>query len=104
MNQAKTSAQRGYGSAWQKARAAFLRGNPLCAFCRREGRLTAASVVDHVIPHKGDMDLFWDSGNWQSLCKPHHDRDKKLIEAGKTPRGRIGIDGYPVRADDAADH
>jgi 5-methylcytosine-specific restriction protein A len=32
-----------------------------------------ATVVDHKIPHKGDMKLFWDRSNWQSLCKCHHD-------------------------------
>ena len=69
-----TSAQRGYGSKWQKARAAFLRDNPLCIECKRSGRLTAATVVDHIVPHRGDMARFWDTGNWQALCKRHHDQ------------------------------
>ena len=42
-----------------------------------------AAVVDHKIPHKGDETLFFDPENLQSLCKPHHDRDKQLIEHGK---------------------
>jgi len=25
--------------------------------------------------------LFWDSANWQGLCKPHHDIDKQREEA-----------------------
>lgn len=64
--------ERGYDSKWDKARLHFLAHHPLCAQCEREGRTTAATVVDHVIPHKGDMVLFWDSGNWQSLCARHH--------------------------------
>lgn len=33
----------------------------------------AASVVDHIVPHKGDQKLFWRRSNWQSLCKRCHD-------------------------------
>lgn len=65
---------RGYDSRWRKARKLFLERNPLCVECRKEGRLTPATVVDHVIPHRGDQKLFWDEGNWQPLCKEHHDR------------------------------
>ena len=38
-----------------------------------QGRLVKASVVDHIIPHRGDAKLFWDESNWQSLCKSCHD-------------------------------
>src|SRR5688572_779674 len=64
----KTTSERGYGWEWQKARDIFLRDNPLCAYCARLGIHTAASVVDHKIPHKGDKVLFWDKSNWQPLC------------------------------------
>lgn len=48
--------------------------HPLCVHCLKQGRTEAATVVDHIIPHCGDMVLFWDSANnWQSLCKTHHD-------------------------------
>lgn len=65
---------RGYDSRWRKARAAFLQRNPLCNECIKHGRLTPATVVDHVIPHRGDQKLFWDEVNWQALCKSCHDR------------------------------
>ena len=45
--------------------------NPLCVKCDRP---TAATVVDHIVPHKGDLELMWNSANWQALCKWHHDR------------------------------
>lgn len=68
-----SSGKRGYNSRWQKARARFLRKHPLCERCREQGRLTKATVVDHVVPHRGDPALFWDESNWQALCKSCHD-------------------------------
>ena len=67
-----TSHARGYGYAWRKARAIYLRANPLCVECMKEGRVTAATDVDHKTPHRGDSDLFWDRANWQPLCHSHH--------------------------------
>lgn len=37
-------------------------------------RLRPSQVVDHIIPHKGNMALFWDSTNWQAMHKECHDR------------------------------
>ncbi len=70
----KTAVERGYGYRWQKARAAYLCAHPLCVRCRAEGKLVPATVVDHIIPHRGDKKLFWDTTNWQALCKRCHDR------------------------------
>ncbi len=67
-----TAHQRGYGARWRKARLAFLREHPWCVMCEREGRLRAAEVVDHIVPHKGDYERFWDQSNWQPLCIRHH--------------------------------
>jgi 5-methylcytosine-specific restriction protein A len=64
--------------------------------CRKLDVVTIATVVDHIIPHKGDKRLFWDPSNWQPLCKLHHDSDKKIIEAGGRPKQPIGADGWPV--------
>lgn len=44
----------------------------MCAECARNGVSMPARVVDHVIPHKGDKELFWNQDNWQSLCVPCH--------------------------------
>lgn len=70
--QGKNSTQRGYGYKWQQARAGYLARHPLCVHCQKAGRVEEATEVDHVIPHRGDMALFWDSSNWQALCKPCH--------------------------------
>jgi 5-methylcytosine-specific restriction enzyme A len=65
----RTSAkERGYGSAWRKAAAAYRIANPLCVSCAGNGILRPAEVVDHVQAHCGNMTLFWDVNNWQSLC------------------------------------
>lgn len=68
-----SAASRGYGWRWRnpdKTGAAdqYIAANPLCAECARHGKVRAASDVDHIVPHKGDSDLFWDQDNWQSLC------------------------------------
>lgn len=77
----QSSSKRGYGYAWQKARVGYLASHPLCVYCEREGRVTAATVVDHIVAHRGDQALFWDKENWQSLCATHHSRDKQREEA-----------------------
>lgn len=68
-----SAASRGYDARWRRARLAFLAEHPLCERCTKAGRTTAATVVNHRIPHKGDQALFWDEANWEATCKPHHD-------------------------------
>jgi len=98
-----SASQRGYGAAWRKTRAAFLAANPLCAACAGTGRTVAATVVDHVVPHSGDQARFWDSTNWQPLCKRCHDR--KTARQGRWGKGgqnssvsTVGTGGRPTRA------
>ena len=64
---------RGYDIRWQAARRLFLRAHPLCVECLKHGILRPATVVDHIVPHRGDANLFWDEDNWQPLCKRCHD-------------------------------
>jgi 5-methylcytosine-specific restriction enzyme A len=71
------STARGYDYRWQKASKAFLAKHPLCECddCQEgEKRVTVATVVDHHIPHRGDMALFWDRSNWRSMAKACHDK------------------------------
>lgn len=69
----KNAELRGYDRRWQKARRFFLKRHPWCVRCKAEGRLVPATVVDHIRPHRGDPELFWDEKNWQPLCKSCHD-------------------------------
>ena len=69
-----------YGTkAWKNIRHNQLLKEPLCFMCRQDGFFRPASVVDHVIPHKGNLDLFY-GGELQSLCKYHHDSTKQILE------------------------
>lgn len=45
---------------------------PSCRECAKADIVTAATEVDHIIPHRGDMDLFISIENTQSLCRRHH--------------------------------
>ena len=87
------SAQRLYDAKWRKARLQFLIANPLCVQCRAAGRVTAATVVDHIVPHRGDKARFWDRANWQALCKPHHDSKTAIEDGGwgRPPKGEGGV-------------
>ncbi len=78
--QNKSSTQRGYGYRWQQARKRFLSAHPLCVYCKRDGRVTVAEVVDHITPHRGDQKLFWDQNNWQALCSSCHSSIKQKEE------------------------
>ena len=85
-----TAHERGYGARWQKARAGWLRAHPLCQCpeCRGgELRTVIATVVDHITPHRGDMTLFWDNTNWQSMAKVCHDKKtaREVGGFGRTP-------------------
>ena len=80
---------------WQQLRLAHLAKHPLCAMCDQMGRTAAATVVDHIKPHKGDEGLFFDPENLSSLCKAHHDSTKARIERGNKGWA-IGADGWPI--------
>lgn len=69
----ENSHQRGYTRNWAKRRKIYLTSNPLCVLCQKEGYTVPATVVDHVIPHRGNIELFNNEENWQALCKTCHD-------------------------------
>lgn len=75
-----TATRRGYDRKWRRYRAAYLSAHPLCARCARLGMVTVATVVDHIIPHRGDPILFWLPSNHQPLCKVCHDRKTAMGE------------------------
>ena len=80
---------------WKQLRLHQLAHEPLCRFCLQVEDVTEATVVDHVRPHKGSIELFSDPANLQSLCAPCHDTHKRRIEQGKDIV-RFGPDGWPV--------
>ena len=80
----QSASARGYNYKWVKARERFLRAHPLCVYCYKQGFIEAATVVDHVTPHKGDQKLFWNENNWQALCAKCHNvvKSKEEHDAG----------------------
>ena len=68
-----SASKRGYGARWRRVRKNWLSRYPLCVHCYDAGMITHATVVDHIIPHKGAYKLMWAESNFQSLCKCHHD-------------------------------
>lgn len=77
----ETAQQRGYTSHWARVSQQHLRQYPLCGMrapdaypdgwrgaCHEQGRITAAECTDHIRPHKGDQNVFWDRRNFQALC------------------------------------
>lgn len=77
---------RGYTHRWAVYRAEYLRAHPICVRC---DQITPASVVDHIIPHRGRHDLMWAEDNLQALCKRCHDR-KTVTEDGGFGNVMIG--------------
>lgn len=77
-----TSHQRGYDARWNKERLQHLDEHPLCVEHLKKDYIVPATVVDHIEPHKGDQELFWNHDNWQSLCKPCHDRKTATEDMG----------------------
>lgn len=91
-----------YDSRWRTARRLFLDqpcicggaegcgqchgsglANRFCVHCWRDAQLLAAAEeVDHVRPHRGDPVLFWDTSNWQPLCRTHHSRKTVAVDGG----------------------
>jgi 5-methylcytosine-specific restriction endonuclease McrA len=80
---------------WAFARAAQLAKQPLCEMCLDVDRVTPATVVNHRIAHKGDLTLFWDPNNHQSVCKPHHDGPIQRAEH-KGFSGAVDAGGWPT--------
>lgn len=76
--QRTSAADCGYNARWQKASVAgkrFIKDHPLCAVasCLKEYRMIKVTVVDHIVPYRGDPVLFWNESNWLPLCKHCHD-------------------------------
>lgn len=91
-----------YGTAWKKARARYLREHPFCVDCQNAGKFVQATYLDHIKPHKGDLELFWDELNWQGLCHSCHSRKTAQEDGGfgnkasSKPSKACGLDGIPI--------
>ena len=84
-----------YNAKWARSAKLFLNANPLCVYCLQVGKTTAATIVDHIVRHEGDVELFNDPNNRQALCKACHDSVKAKEEARGYAVG-FDADGMPL--------
>lgn len=62
--------RRRYGREWKRIRDRYVTEHPLCEECKKQGKLTPAQEVHHVIPlSKGGTHA---EDNLMSLCTPCH--------------------------------
>ena len=80
--QRPSAARRGYSPRWRRARAAYLAHHPLCAACQALGRVVPATVVDHVVPHRGDPVLFWNRANGKAYASAATIASRRAKAAG----------------------
>ena len=80
---------------WREARKRYLNEHPFCVMCRRRGVERRATVVDHIVDHKGDLVKFWDESNWQSLCATDHSGTKR-VQTNHGYSQATDASGFPV--------
>ena len=79
---------------WERRRQSLFTEHPLCVKCLERDEVTVADTADHVVPHRGDEDLFW-HGELQALCASCHSKSKQLEEHGRHVVA-YGPDGWPI--------
>jgi hypothetical protein len=77
-----------YGTGrWKRTAQHQLMIEPLCANCLKAGRITPATVCDHVDPESKRTEEGFFTGPFQSLCDQEpwrcHSRVKQMEEAGR---------------------
>jgi 5-methylcytosine-specific restriction endonuclease McrA len=82
---------------WRMIRKEHIMREPLCVMCGQMGRIEAATVVDHITPHKGNEEMFY-AGPFQSLCATHHNSTKARIENSGVQIGG-DVNGQPIDND-----
>jgi len=68
------SQHRGYDSTWRALSKQVRNEEPLCRHCLRDGRVEAATCVDHIVPISQAPDLRLVRSNLQALCHACHTR------------------------------
>ena len=81
------------GRAGQRQRLRRLLAEPLCRRCAEQGRVTASTVPDHIVP----LALGGDDGddNIRCICDACH-RAVTAEQFGHRARTETGSDGWPV--------
>ncbi len=74
-----------YNHRWKKLRRLILRSNPFCGECLKAGHHIPAIEVDHIKPHHGSREDFYNIDNLKALCKSCHSKKtrKEIYENPK---------------------
>ena len=80
-----------HSKGWRLTRKFYIKANPLCEQCTREGRTTGGQMVDHIKPISlGPTSLRLDQTNLQTLCNSCHNKKS----ANESVEYRKGIKDY----------
>jgi 5-methylcytosine-specific restriction protein A len=80
-----------HSKAWRMTRKFYIKENPLCEQCTRDGRITGGQMVDHIKPISyGPISLRLDQSNLQTLCNNCHNKKN----ARESIEYRKGIKDY----------
>lgn len=70
--------------------------------CRQTGEVLSGKypapnspVAHHIVPHKGDPQLFWSPDNIETVSKRYHDSAAQSEEKLGKERPVVGLDGWP---------
>jgi 5-methylcytosine-specific restriction enzyme A len=79
-NPAYAKVHKWYGlKRWARLRIRILQQQPFCRMCLEQRIRSLSQEIDHILPHRGNPELFWNECNLQGLCKRCH--------TAKTARG-----------------
>ncbi|WP_409839528.1 hypothetical protein [Brevundimonas sp.] len=85
---------------WQRTRKDQLSAHPLCAMCQEGGRVTPATICNHVDKKSKQTEKGFFAGPFNSLCATHHDSTQQRVESrearGMNPQQAFGADGWPL--------
>ncbi len=89
---------------YQNARRQFLIMNPLCTECAKLGFTVAATELDHIVPVSREPERFWDTSNWQALCRMCHelktlDENRPRTETPERRAWRQRLDEFDRKAE-----
>lgn len=82
---------------WRRTRELQLTTEPLCRMCKAAGRITAATVCDHIDPKTKATNFF--AGPFQSLCDAAPWRCHSSTKQSEEALGystELGADGQPI--------
>ena len=80
---------------WRKVAKMFLDQNPLCSPCLKSQRETPGTIVHHKIEHKGDIELFYNWDNLESVCASCHSGHIRVSEHVGYSQS-CDADGFPI--------